>query len=55
MMEGPAFRMTVKTRIFLFFYGVFGRISQWFIRNCDLEKEALEDDLSLTLDGEKHD
>ena len=36
-MEGNMFRMTIKTKIFLFFYKIFGNISQWFIHNCDYE------------------
>ena len=36
------FKMTLKTRIFLWFYRQFewiGQIGQWFIRNCDMMPE----------------
>ena len=35
------FRMTVKTRIFLFLFRLFDaidRIGQWFIKHCDVEE-----------------
>ena len=37
MFTGKAFKMTLKTRLFLWFYRQFGNISQWFISHCDME------------------
>mgnify|MGYP001579766350 CR=1 FL=1 len=49
MMEGNMFRMTIKTKIYLFFYEVFKNISQWFIHNCDYEDFTF----SSQMEGEK--
>jgi len=35
---GRAFRMTRKTRLFLWLYNHFDRVAQWFINNCDYEE-----------------
>jgi len=32
---GPEFKMTLKTKLFLWLYRRFGSISQWFINHCD--------------------
>ena len=34
------FRMTIKTRIFLFLYRVFNAVGQWFIKHCDMEEAS---------------
>lgn len=37
MTTGERFRMTVKTRLFLFLNKRFEEVSQWFINHCDME------------------
>ena len=34
---GPLFKMTLKTRLFLWLYNRFNNIAQWFIKHCDVE------------------
>ena len=34
---GRFFKMTLKTRLFLWLYRQFGSLSQWFINNCDFD------------------
>lgn len=37
------FKMTIKTRIFLWLYDIFEAWGQWFINNCDTEPLNLEE------------
>lgn len=44
---GKLFRMTLKTRLFLWWYRFFDRfakIGQWFITHCDYEEDNLRDE-----------
>lgn len=34
---GKRFRMTKKTKVFLWLYYIFNRLAQWFITHCDYE------------------
>lgn len=34
---GPDFKMTLKTKLFLWLYRGFNKIAQWFICHCDTE------------------
>ena len=33
------FKMTLKTKLFLWLYRRFHGLAQWFIKHCDLEEE----------------
>ena len=37
MAMGEAFKMTLKTRLFLWLYRRFHGLGQWFITHCDME------------------
>ena len=39
---GRNFRMTLKTKMFLWFYYLFNDASQWFITHCDFEEIKIE-------------
>lgn len=38
-LTGPSrfFKMTLKTRLFLWLYRQFSKLSQWFINHCDFD------------------
>ena len=48
MKLGNSFKMTLKTRLFLWFHEKFHALSQWFIFHCDYEPtdwEQVREDL----------